>query len=650
MADISKITLPNGDEYNLKDDYLRHAHYGYYIPLDTKTYTNVIATANDNNGAGFFYLKVRPTTFNSYWHVKTRVIATVPGYANYYTDTIFNVFGYDNVVSWYACLNRIKSISYKPIYYNSVFLTNSTGYNNDCGHWIGVSLFSSTNPTSTSYKRTIEVQLLECIDCTAELQDNLITPTNIPNRAAHTGWYTSTNTNYPNYDACNYGLKQSGDANTDAIGFRLRINDTVRNVSDTARYYKIYFTSADDTMWVPASVDSTNNTTSARPVNQRPIDPFGPIVYTSANTNYTAGSNLAATTIWEQYAIALGYSFNRTGAALTLTAEKPVYVKCAPQTNGSAIMDANTPIVQALPTTNDGKIYIYLGIAYDATHIELQIWHPVYWHDGTGIRLWTGASISRNNVTYTQNSNINVAGTTKTTYTYDQTAIYAPNGLIMGGTAAAAGLVTRGICGVNTPSTGGACTKDNLFINYDGDNTYRSDRQLVLQAGATGTHYGSNLYQYCAARGDAVKGYIDSRVANYGMLPAVTSSDNDKVLKVENGVYTLGSGGSSATAMTDAEIEAAVDTGWGVLISFYIQSPKSDALQEYQAVQNMTWEQWCSSSYNTQDFTVRNDKVYFYSYSSYYVVGETTVNPADVIVANYEYRIGIDQAGGGGNN
>ena len=68
-------------------------------------------------------------------------------------------------------------------------------------------------------------------------------------------------------------------------------------VSDTARYYKIYFTSADNTQWVPASVNSTNNATAARAVNQRPINPFGRIVYTSANTNYTSGSTLAATTI-----------------------------------------------------------------------------------------------------------------------------------------------------------------------------------------------------------------------------------------------------------------------------------------------------------------------------------------------------------------
>lgn len=186
-------------------------------------------------------------------------------------------------------------------------------------------------------------------------------------------------------------LYRGYNSDTNTIGYQLRTNSTVRNVSDTARYYKLYFTSADGTTWVPASVNSTNNATSARPVNQRPIDPFGRIVYTNSSTNYAAGANLAATTIWDQYTFSLGYSFNRTGEALALTVERPVYLKCAPQVDGSAIMDADEPIVQQLPATADGKIYIFLGIAYNATNIELVLHHPVYWHDGTGIRLWTGA-------------------------------------------------------------------------------------------------------------------------------------------------------------------------------------------------------------------------------------------------------------------
>ena len=183
------------------------------------------------------------------------------------------------------------------------------------------------------------------------------------------------------------------DSNTNTIGYQIRTNSTLLPASDTARYYKIYFTSADGTKWVPASVNSTNNATTARAVNQRPIDPFGRIVYMSASTNFTAGTNLTAAAIWDQYNLTLGYSFNVAGGTLALTVSSPVFIKCAPQSDGSAIIDSTTPTVQSLPSTNDGKIYIFLGIATSATQVEMVVNHPIYYHDGTGIRIWSGAVI-----------------------------------------------------------------------------------------------------------------------------------------------------------------------------------------------------------------------------------------------------------------
>ncbi len=217
------------------------------------------------------------------------------------------------------------------------------------------------------------------------------------------------------------------DSNTNTVGYQLRTNSTVMTVTDTARYYKLYFTSADGEHWVPASVNSTNNATTARAVNQRPINPFGRIVYTSASTSYTAGSNLAATTIWDQYAIVLGYSFNVNGGDLTLTTKTPVYIKCAPQTDGSAIIDSTNPTVQDLPTSADGKIYIFLGVAYDTTHIELVPNHPVYYHDGNGIRLWTGTNPSNYvtlNTAQTITSNKTFSGDTELLFGNENPKIY----------------------------------------------------------------------------------------------------------------------------------------------------------------------------------------------------------------------------------
>ena len=111
----------------------------------------------------------------------------------------------------------------------------------------------------------------------------------------------------------------------------------------------------------------------------------------------------------------------------------------------------------------------------------------------------------------TDNTNIEVLGTKKATTTLGGNQLYAPNGIIFGGTAAAAGLVTRGICGISTPSDGGACSKENLYINYDGNNDFNAGRQVVLNAGTVGNHLGSNMYQYAVPRGEIVKNWVEAK-------------------------------------------------------------------------------------------------------------------------------------------
>lgn len=186
-------------------------------------------------------------------------------------------------------------------------------------------------------------------------------------------------------------LNRGYNSNDNTIGYQIRTNSQSLPASDAFVRYRLLFTSADGTKYVPATTSTSTNATASRTVNQTKINPFGRIFYYSSTTAIAQGNRPGATVLWEQYTLVLGYSFNRTGAALTLTSWKPVYIKCAPQTDGSAIIDSTTPYVQDLPTTEDGKIYIFLGIAYDATHVELQLDHPVYYYKGGQIRLWTNA-------------------------------------------------------------------------------------------------------------------------------------------------------------------------------------------------------------------------------------------------------------------
>lgn len=185
-------------------------------------------------------------------------------------------------------------------------------------------------------------------------------------------------------------LYRGYNSDNNTIGYQLRTNSTALTTTDRTRYYRLLFTSADNTHWVPANTQYDNSATSNKTINQRKINPFGRIVYLGNSTSYLADATVSATAVWDQYAFNLGYSFSK-GSALTMTFPKPVYVKAAPQSDGSAIIDSTTPYVQDLPSTEDGKIYIYLGIAYSATNVEMVINHPIYYYKDGAIREWSNA-------------------------------------------------------------------------------------------------------------------------------------------------------------------------------------------------------------------------------------------------------------------
>ena len=180
------------------------------------------------------------------------------------------------------------------------------------------------------------------------------------------------------------------DANTNTIGYQVRTNSSTLPMVNKTYRYRLLFTAADGSGWVPANTSNSTNATAKRTTNQTPIDPHGPIVYYGTTAAVDVGSSPAATALWQEYTLTLGYSFNRTGAALVMPYPKNIYIKAAPQSDGSAIIDAENPYVFALPTTADGEIYIHLGRTYSTTAIELLLTHPVYHYYNGAIRLWTG--------------------------------------------------------------------------------------------------------------------------------------------------------------------------------------------------------------------------------------------------------------------
>lgn len=196
-----------------------------------------------------------------------------------------------------------------------------------------------------------------------------------------------------------YGM----DTNTNTIGYQLRTASALRPAKTRGYRYRLWFTGFDGKHWVPANESSSTNATAERTPSDEVIDPFGEIVYNSTNGTVEANANLPVGTCWEQYTLALGYSFNKTGAALALSYPAPVYVKCQPQTGGGVVMKDYT---QTLPSTDDGYVYLFLGMAYSATNIELFPTHPCYFYKDGEIRLWTNALSGLPSVSASDNGKI----------------------------------------------------------------------------------------------------------------------------------------------------------------------------------------------------------------------------------------------------
>lgn len=174
---------------------------------------------------------------------------------------------------------------------------------------------------------------------------------------------------------------------TNSIGYQIRVANTALPTLDKFYRYRMLFTSPDGKAWIPANTSTSTSASDRKTPNTRPFNPFGPIAVYGTTTAVNAGATVGAANAWTQYTVVFGYSFNDTNKALTLDVMAPVYIIATPQADGSAVLSGYT---QTLPSTEDGKIYIHIGYAYDATHVELVQNKPVYCYKNGAIRLWTG--------------------------------------------------------------------------------------------------------------------------------------------------------------------------------------------------------------------------------------------------------------------
>lgn len=181
-------------------------------------------------------------------------------------------------------------------------------------------------------------------------------------------------------------------SNDNTLAYNVRTERTDRILGDRITRYMFLFTQRDGRLVPSYTVGSGNGTTATTKTlnTSKAFDPKRPIFYYSTTTNVASGNSPGGSYLWRQYyACEMRYAFN---AGTTLTANQPVYLRCVPQSDGTVTMDGNDCLVQSLENVREGKVYIYLGMAYGSTgyNMELDPEHPCYIYTNGALTPWNG--------------------------------------------------------------------------------------------------------------------------------------------------------------------------------------------------------------------------------------------------------------------
>lgn len=394
MADVSKIKLPNGTTYNIKDnsgEKSSHIHDSTsFVPIESKTYTGVIAASNDDANCYKYCIKVVPDSYGGQWDIKYRLIATIDNVSNANgngkQESLVYISGMRNTYAAYQTWNNITNTSYRPIYYHTFRPATEAGIS--YGHLIGPSLRYAYNPTTSTNKRNITIELLSYHGCTVTFFDSMLIYANVP------GTGSTNYNNLVNFDATTQGNTMSGDRND--VNYYNRTNYSSRTTAAALYRYQLCLTKRDGTL-VP--VNSVNNSVATnKTLTTDTFDPFGEIFFWNSTSTYAANANVGNGSFYRQYLCDLRYSFNCGGydAAGTLTARQPLYLVCALQSDGMAKLHSS-PLSMTLPSSDDGLIYIYLGRTYEDTYpyrVVLTFNHPVYYYKNGRIRELVDTAVS----------------------------------------------------------------------------------------------------------------------------------------------------------------------------------------------------------------------------------------------------------------
>lgn len=375
MSEISKITLPNGSEYDFK------VYTNHIAPMMSRTFQNIIGTANNFANATFYYGSIRPNDWYQTWGLKYRIKTYIPEKNGYVQVADVQLYGDQGVLRAFSSFNSVGALC---AYCHDLYRLKIAGYNNGYGHALGVSIRSSKSPIDTEYKRTFIIDILETSNCTFTFFNECLKYSDIPGTGS---------TNYDYYSEIDYrtlGLQETGDTdtNTNDPNYQNRIyysNPGLKAYAAGGRY-TLTFTKNDNYV-LPITPTDNQYGGQEKDYTTESFNPFGQIYYRNSSATIAADAYIENGTLYRQILVDARYSFTGVlnGASSVMSAGQLVYLVCTPQEDGSAKL-AENPLSFGLPNSEDGLYYILLGFSYNTYQFELLLNNPVYMFKNGRIR------------------------------------------------------------------------------------------------------------------------------------------------------------------------------------------------------------------------------------------------------------------------
>lgn len=351
------------------------------------------------------------------------------------------------------------------------------------------------------------------------------------------------------YDGTQWKVNAYVDSNTNTIGYQLRTNSGIfKNGSSTSIYrYQILVETPNGLEAFTSTSNSTKTTKTQLSPHYRP---GGEIRYYGATGTVSSGANIGATSLWQQYAFDLRYSFNVTSTEFEIG--DTIYIKMSKNGDGTLspiynVESAGHPLVTQLPTSEDGYVYLYLGQTYSAYQMELTPNHPMYEYKNGKIREYIEVSsgggggsatdVQVNGVSITSEGTANIL--TETTYSSSNKIATVSD----------------------LPTKTSDLTNDSNFISGLVMLTYGSSTWQDFQ-----NAYNSNKIVYCQVGGRmAFLAYISSSNVEFqyyrSLSSPTVSSQVDEVY-----VYTLTN--ASVWTTTTRKASSTIDTSTGLSKSY----------------------------------------------------------------------------------